>query len=169
MVPRRKSRLRPEEQLNPLKEIHMSIKSLFAGIENAEKSTAAWFEKAWIKIHGDAPAIVNVADRVLPYASLLLQTVVGAEAGAPAAAIVGKVMGQAQADLDVANAAIYDVGATPSVASSINAVSTNLSGLLTAGHITNPVSVSNVTKVVSELGTLVAAFPAPAAPVPAAA
>lgn len=145
----------------------MSATSLFAGIENAEKSTCAWFEKVWAKVSADAPKIVDIADKILPYVSLLLQTVIGAEAGAPAAAVAGKILSQAQSDLDVANAVIYDTGATPTAVSAINAVASNLGGLLTAAHVTNAASVATVNKAVNELGTLSTAISKAVVPVPA--
>ena len=134
--------------------------SLFSAIAKAEHSTAAWFEKEWAKIHADAPKITDIADRVLPYVSSLAQIVIGAEAGAPAAALVGNVLGQVQKDLDVANAVIYDTGATPTATSAVTAIQTNLSGLLTAGHISNATNVATITKAVNELGVLIAALPA---------
>ena len=137
----------------------MSMTSLFSGIENAERSTCAWFEKEYVKVRNEAPKFVAIVDKVLPYVSLLLQTVIGAEAGQPAAAAAGTILAKAQSDLDVANALIYDTGATPTAASAISAVATNLKGVLTATQVSNPTSVATVTKAVSELGTLIAAFP----------
>lgn len=142
--------------------------SIFTGIENAEHSTAAWFEKLWAKVHAEAPAITDIADKTLPYVSLLLQTVVGAEAGAPAAAALGTILSKAQSDLDVANALIYDTGATPTAATAISAVQSNLAGVLKGAQITNPKSVATVTKAVSELGVLASAITSAASPAPAA-
>jgi hypothetical protein len=138
----------------------MSLVSIFDGIINAEKSTAVWFEAEYVKLHKSAPTVVAIADKVLPYASLLLQTVIGAEAGAPAAAVAGKILSKAQADLDVANALIYDTGPTLTAAGAINAIQSNLSGLLSATQISNPTSVATVTKTVNELGVLSAAITA---------
>ena len=125
---------------------------------NAEHSFAAWAEKELAKIEAAAPTIERVAGTVLTYAGPALQTVVAAEAGAPAAAVVGKVIQQAQSDLTAASGLIYDFGATPSVASIVSGVQSNLGTLLTAGHVTNANSVATVTKVVNELGTLAAAM-----------
>ena len=136
----------------------MNLKSIFAGSVNAEKSTSAWFEKEWAKIHAEAPTVVAIADKTLPYVSLLLQTVIGAEAGAPAAAEAGSILAKAQADLDIANALIYDTGATPTAAGAIAAVQANLQGVLSASQVSNPVSVATVTKAVSELGVLATAL-----------
>jgi hypothetical protein len=142
--------------------------SLLTGIENLEHSTVAWFAKEYQSIHGELPAIDALVDRVAPYMKVLLQTVVTAEFGAPAGTLVADAVSSAQADLDVVSATVYDVGATPSAASMVSAVQSNLSGLLTAGHVTNPTSVATVTKVVTELGSLSTAItnatPAPATP-----
>lgn len=148
----------------------MASESILQKIEGAEHSTALWFEKEYTKLHSDLPEITDIADKVLPYVSLLLQVVIGAAAGAPAAAETGAILAKAQSDLDVANALVYDTGATPTAASAIGAVQANLSGLLSASQISNSTSVATVTKAVSELGMLAsaisAAVPKPVASVP---
>jgi hypothetical protein len=124
---------------------------------------AAWAEKELQKIEGAAPTIERIAGTVLTYAGPALQTIVSAEAGAPAGAIVGKVVAQAQSDLTAAGSLIYDFGANPSAGSIIASVQTNLGALLTAGHVTNPTSVATVTKVVNELSTISTVLAPPAA------
>lgn len=128
--------------------------NILKGLENIEHSTVKWFATEYQKLYKDLPAIDALADRVCPWAKLLLQTVVTAEAGAPAGAVVAAVVQSAVTDLDVANATITDVGATPTIASTISAVQSNLSGLLSAGQVKNANSQATVTKVVSELGSL---------------
>lgn len=123
----------------------------------------AWAEKELALLVGKAPAIEQTVASILKYAGPALQTVVTVEAGAPAGAIVGKVIGDAQAGLIAASGLIYDFGANPSVASVIGSVQTNLSALLSAGHVTNPNSVATVTKITTELGSLVTALTTPAA------
>ena len=120
----------------------------------------SWAEKELQKIEGEAPTIERVASTVLTYVGPALQTIVSVEAGAPAGAIVGKVVAQAQSDLTAAGSLIYDFGANPSAGSIISGVSTNLSALLTAGHVTNSTSIATVTKVVSELGAIASLIPA---------
>lgn len=127
----------------------------------------AWAEKELEMLVGTAPAIEAIAASVLKYAGPALQTVVTAEAGSPAGALVGKIIGDAQAGLTAASGLIYDFGATPSIASVVSSVQTNLSALLAAGHITNSKSVATVTNVASELGSLATAISA-APPTPAA-
>lgn len=140
--------------------------SFLTVLEGAEHSTAAWFAKEWTKVHAEAPTVVAIADKTLPYVSLLLQTVIGAEAGAPAAAVAGTILSKAQSDLDIANAVIYDTGATPTAVGAITAVQNNLTGILKATQVSNPTSVATVTKAVNELGTLASAIQSeiPAAP-----
>ncbi len=123
----------------------------------------AWAEKELALLVGKAPAIEQTVASILKYAGPALQTVVTVEAGAPAGAIVGKVIGDAQAGLIAASGLIYDFGASPSVASVIGSVQTNLSALLSAGHVTNSNSVATVTKVTTELASLVTALTTPAA------
>jgi hypothetical protein len=114
----------------------------------------AWAEKELAILVGKAPAIETVAASVLKYAGPALQTVVTAEAGAPAGAIVGKVVSDAQAGLTAASGLIYDFGPNPTVGSVLSSISTNLGSLLSAGHITNSNSVATVTKVVTEINSL---------------
>lgn len=124
----------------------------------------AWCEKELTILVGKAPAVEQVAASVLKYAGPALQTIITAEAGAPAGALVGKVIADAQAGLAAASGLIYDFGATPSAGSVIASVQTNLASLLSAGHITNANSTATVTKVVNELAALATALaPKPAA------
>lgn len=124
----------------------------------------AWAESEWTKIFNAAPKIEQIADTVLKYAVPAISIIVGAEAGAPAGAVVASVGAEAQKDLLAASGLINDFGATPTAASIVTGVQSSLSDLLTAGHITNATSVGNVTKVVSTLGALATALaPAPAA------
>ena len=132
--------------------------SIFSKIANAEHTFAAWAEKELVKLEGAAPTIEKVLGTVLTYAGPALQTVVTAEAGAQAGSVVGKVIGQAQSDLIAASSLVYDFGATPSVSSILSSVQTNLSGLLSASHVTNATSVATTTKVIGELSALVSAL-----------
>lgn len=138
--------------------------SLFSRIANAEHTFATWAEKELAKLSADAPAIEEVAATVLKWAIPAISIIVGAEAGPAAGAIVSDIGAEAQRDLTAVGGLIYDFGATPTAASAVASVQKNLAALLTAGHITNPVSGANVTKVVNSLGALVSAL-APAPPV----
>jgi hypothetical protein len=144
--------------------------NVFTWLITEEHTFAAWAEKELAKLNQEAPTIEKIADTVLTYAGPALQTVVTAEAGTAAGALVGKALTTAQSDPIAASGLINDFGATPSVASVIGSVQTNLSALLTATNVVSATSKATVGKVVTELGSLVAAFPvvaavvAPAAP-----
>ena len=140
--------------------------SILSALIKDEHTFAAYAEKELVKLFNEAPKIEEIASPILTYVGAALQIIVGAEAGAPAAAIVGSVIKQAQSDLVAVSGLIYDFGATPSASSIVSGVQSDLGSLLTAGHITNATSVSNVTKVVDSLSALAKALPAA---VPAAA
>jgi hypothetical protein len=137
------------------------------GFITALHTFGAWAEKELAILVGEAPKVEQVIASVLKYAGPALQIVATAEAGAPAGAVVGKVVADAQAGLTAASGLIYDFGVHPTIATVIGSVESNLSALLSAGHITNASSVASVTKVVSELNGLVKVLASPA-PTPAA-
>ena len=133
--------------------------NVFTWLITEEHTFAAWAEKELAKLNQEAPTIEKIADTVLTYAGPALQTVVTAEAGTAAGALVGKILTTAQSDLIAASGLINDFGATPSIGSVVSSVQTNLSALLTASNITNATSKATVGKVVTELGALAGAFP----------
>ena len=132
--------------------------SIFSGIEHIEHTFASWAEKELSKLYGQAPKIEQVASSILTYVGPALQTVVTLEAGAPAGSAVGKVVQEAQSALTAASGLVYDFGANPTIGSIIASVKTNLSALLTAGHVTNPTSIAGLNQVIGELGTLATAM-----------
>lgn len=132
--------------------------SFISALENAEHSFAAFAEKEWTKLYNETPKLEQIVSTTLKYVGPALQMVVSAEFGAPAGAIVGSVIKEAQSDLLAASSLIYDFGATPSVSSVFTGVNTDLSSLLTAGHITGTKSVSTVNRVISEIEVLAAAI-----------
>jgi hypothetical protein len=132
--------------------------SIFSGIAKAEHTFAAWCEKEWTALYNAAPKLEQVADTTLKYASGALQIAASVEANNPQIAAISKVVTTAQNGLTAASGLIADFGATPTASSVLSGVSSDLSALLTAAHVTNPTSVSAVTKVVNEVDALVAAI-----------
>lgn len=122
--------------------------------EKAEHTFASFAEKELAKLAQNAPAIEKTIGTVLTYVGPALQTIVTVTAGAPAGAVIGKVIGQAQSDLIAASGLVHDFGATPTVGSILQSVSQNLSALLTAGHITDTQSVATANKVVAEINAI---------------
>ena len=143
--------------------------SIFSKIDSALHTFASYAEKELAKLVGAAPKVEAVASTVLKYVGPALQILATAELGAPAGAVVGGVINEAQKDLIAAGSLIYDFGATPTAGSIIKSVSDNLSTLLTAGHVTNPTSVATVNKVLNNLNSLAAVLPVAVAAVSAAA
>jgi hypothetical protein len=131
--------------------------SIFTKIEGVEHSTIVWLDGELLKIEGAEPKIASLVDTGLTYITPCLQIALSAVGDPAAAAIVGSVSVQAQKDLAVASALVTDFGPTPTAASAFAAVQTNLSALLTAGHVTSATSVAAVTKAVSEVGVLATA------------
>jgi len=138
--------------------------SIFTGLIKELHSFASWAEKELAKVFKAAPSIVQITDTVIDYVGPILEAIVAAEAGAPAAAVVAGVITEVQSDLVVVGGLIYDIGTAPSVAAKIQAMEADMNGLLTAGHITDQKTVTLVTLVIREFGALLSAFqPAPAA------
>lgn len=131
--------------------------SIITKIEGAEHTFAAYAEKEWTKLYDETPKIASVASTVLKYVGPALQMVVTAEAGAPAGAIVGSVVKEAQTDLLAASSLIYDFGASPSLSSVFSGVTGDLSALLTAGHVKSAGSVAIVNRVIQEIEVLASA------------
>lgn len=136
--------------------------SIFTGIANAEHSFAAWAEKEWTAVYNEAPKLEQVADTVLKYAAGALQIAASIEAGNPAIAAISSVLATAQGGITAVSGLIADFGASPTAAGILSAVSSDLSTLLAAAHVTNATSVSAITKVVSETNVLAAAVSAAA-------
>jgi hypothetical protein len=132
----------------------MNIGNIFKDVAKAEHTVAAWLEKELSVLYGNAPAITKVADAVLKYVGPALQIIVAAETGPAAAEEVGNIVREAQTDIAVASALIYDFGPTPQAANIIDGVVNNLNGLVTAGHVKNPANVAGLTKVVNSIGAL---------------
>ena len=143
--------------------------SIFSKIDSALHTFAVYAEKELTKIYSEEPKIEAVASTVLKYVGPALQILVTAEVGAPAGAIVGSIVKEAQSDLIAVGSLIYDFGATPIAGSIIKGVSDNLGALLTAGHVTSPSSVDTVNKVLNNLNSLAAVLPVAVSAIAAAA
>jgi hypothetical protein len=138
------------------------MSTFFQKLEGFEKSTAAWIEKELTKIEEKEPTLARIIDVTITYVTPVLKLALAATGDPAAAAVVGAVAAQAQRDLTVASALVTDFGPTPTAATAFAAVSANLSGLLTAGHVKSTKAVAAVTKAVNEVGAIAAAVGAAA-------
>ena len=128
--------------------------SFLSSIETAINTTANWFLKAFKKVQAAAPTVEQMADRIIPWAKLVIDGVLVAEGGTASVAEVNAIMDEINRELDVACAAIYDVGVTPTVSSVLVSTATNIDGLIEAGHVKNPANQALVKNVVSSLLSL---------------
>lgn len=127
---------------------------IFDSIKTATKTAAAWIEKELAVVLKAAPSVIQVADATLKYVGPVLSEVLRLEFGSGVGDTAAAVIGEAQRDLVVANALIYDIGPNPSASALLAGATTNLSGLLAAGHIKNAASVALAGKAVSSLTAL---------------
>jgi hypothetical protein len=141
--------------------------SLFTAIENAEHSTAAWIEKELLAIEKKSPTIIAVTDATLKYVGLALQIGLGAAGQTVLAGEVGTVVSDAQANLLAISATITDFGPTPTAATALAAVQTNLGTILTTDGVSSTTT-ATVSKAISEIGTLGAAVSTAASAIVAA-
>jgi hypothetical protein len=128
--------------------------SIFSGIANAAKSTAAWIEKTFTKILETAPSVLSVIDTTLSYTSVLIEIIVERVAGTSAEAETVKVLAEVRSDIVVLQAVLYDTGTSTTVSSLLDAIIANLKALETAGHISDTATVTILTKVLTELDVI---------------
>jgi hypothetical protein len=129
----------------------------------------SWIEKELKQLVGAAPKIEHILAVGLKYAGPALQVIVTKEAGAAAGAEVGKVIANSQAALAATSALVYDFGANPTFSTVLTEVAADLTGLMSAGHITNPDSQKALTTVVNNLSDLAQGLSAAPVPAPVAA
>lgn len=146
----------------------MSLTSIFNEVKTAEHTFVAWAEKEFQAIEKNEPAVEKIADTALTYAKMILPTILVAEGDPVAAAIALKTMNQAQNDMTAVQGVITDVGASPTVASKIASISTNIGTLLTVGQVKDPKSAANITNVVNSLASVATAIANAATPPPPA-
>jgi hypothetical protein len=128
--------------------------SIFSGIANAAKSTAAWIEKTFTKILKTTPTVLSIIDTTLSYTSVLIEVIVERIAGTTAEAEAAKVLAEVRSDIAVLQAVLYDTGTSATVSSLLDAIITNLKALEAAGHISDTATLALVTKVLTELDVI---------------
>lgn len=106
---------------------------------------AGWFKKVFVKAQPWEVTALSAINVVAPEAELLLDFI------DPAAAVIATpIITEVQADLGtVAN--LLKSGNTVNLGTFLTAIKTNLSTLLTAGHITDPASVQKATGIVGAI------------------
>jgi hypothetical protein len=128
--------------------------SIFSGIANAAKSTAAWIEKTFTKIMKDAPSVLSVIDTTLSYTSVLIEVIVERVTGTAAEAETVKVLAEVRSDIAVVQAVLYDTGTSATASSLLDAIIANLKALAAAGHVSDTATLTLITKVLTELDVI---------------
>ena len=128
--------------------------SIFSGIANAAKSTAAWIEKTFTKILKTAPTVLSIIDTTLNYTSVLIEIIVERMAGTTAEAETVKVLAEVRSDIAVLQAVLYDTGTSTTVSGLLDAIIANLKALEAAGHISDTATAAILTKVLTELDVI---------------
>jgi hypothetical protein len=154
--------------------------NLFKKIFTDLESVASKVENFLREVEGDAPAIEKVVATSLLVVGPLLQTVVTAEAGAPAGALVGSVISTVQQKLAAASQLVGSAGTSGSVITLLESASSDLTDTDFLAGVKSTAGQATVSKVLLEVETLIeglsslmpqapAAVAAPApAPAPAA-
>jgi hypothetical protein len=128
--------------------------SIFSGIANAAKSTAAWIEKTFTKILKTTPTVLQIIDTTLSYTSVLIEVIVERVAGTAAEAEVVKILAEVRSDIAVVQAVLYDTGTSATASSLLDAIIANLKALSAAGHVSDTATLALITKVLTELDVI---------------
>jgi hypothetical protein len=136
----------------------MAFSAIVAKIEGAEKTFVGWIVKEYAALYEKEPAIEQVVDTTIDYVEPALVIVLDATGGAAIAPEVASVITEAQSDLKVVSALIYDFGPTPQAASIIAGVKTELQALQAAGHIKDAATQAKFTLIVNAVATLATAI-----------
>ncbi|MFL6314789.1 MAG: hypothetical protein ACJ71W_22010 [Terriglobales bacterium] len=122
------------------------------------------------KLFGGVPSWTQKASAAISYAAPLLTGILALTTGPEYSEEVGNIVAETQSDLALAAALVsgaHGTGVAPAgLQSSLQSVKDNLTGLLAAGHIKNPATLTKVTAVVGlvngELDAILQNLPKPA-------
>lgn len=117
-----------------------------------------WMVKEYSLLYKVEPSIEKIVDTTIDYAEPALVILLDAAGGAAAVPEVTAIISEAQSDLKVVSALIYDFGATPTAAGIVKGVQDNLQNLETAGHIKDSVTSAKLQLIVKTVGVLAAAI-----------
>jgi len=136
----------------------ISFAEVVSKVEGAEKTFAGWIVKEYKQLYLKEPEIEQVVDTVVDYAEPALIIALNDCGGAAVAPEVAAVISEAQSDLKVASALIYDFGATPTAASIVAAVKNNLASLLADGHVKDAATQAKFTLIINAIGVVATAI-----------
>jgi len=126
----------------------------------------SWFTKVeneFKKLFSKVPTWQQTASGAITITAPLLEELIAQTAGESTAAEVTSVINEVQTDLATVSALIKGTGSTATLSGVLESIKTNLSGLLTAGHIKDAATLTKVTGIVN---TVIAEVEAIASVVP---
>jgi len=148
-----------------------SLKAIVADVEKGRKTVVGWLVKEYSAFYKAEPTIETVVDDTVQYAEIGLPIVLGVTGGEALAPEVDDVLNDITSGLKVVSATIYDFGPSPTAASVLAGVQTNLQNLETVAGIKDPAKLAKlqlIVNAVGALGSLIAkAVAAAEAPTPA--
>jgi len=127
---------------------------IIAKVEGAEKTFVGWIAKEYKALYSKEPEIEQVVDATIDYVEPALVIVLDAVGAGGLTPEVVSVINEAQADLKVVSALIYDFGPTPTAASIAASVASNLASIESAGHIKDTATQAKFALIVKAVGTL---------------
>lgn len=146
---------------------------IWEDVKEAEHTVVSWLAKEYSIFYTKEPAIDSIVDSTVKYVEIGLPIVLGMTGGAALEPVIEGVLDEVVSDLKVVSSTVYDFGPSPTAATILSGVQSNLADLETAGHVKDPAKIAKLKLIVNAVGALAAvitkAIEAAKAPVPAAA
>jgi hypothetical protein len=131
-----------------------SIKAVIIDIEKGGKSFVSFLVKEYAAFYKSEPTLIQTIDTTVSYAEDGIAIILPLAGAGTLAGPIDAIVQEAVTDLNRASALVYDFGPSPNAASIFAAVQSNLAGLETAGHITNPVTIAKLKLIINAIGTI---------------
>lgn len=132
----------------------LSITGIVKDIEGAEHTVVGWFAKEYAAFYKDEPKLEQIVDSTVNYVEIGLPIVLDVTGGAALAPEVDAVMNEVVSDLKVVASTVYDFGPSPSAASVLASVQSNLASLETVAGIKDPAKLAKLKLIVNAVGVL---------------
>jgi hypothetical protein len=136
----------------------ISFSKIVTDVEGAAKTFVGYIAKQYAAIYGKEPEIEQVVDASINYIVPALVIVMDAAGQGALAPEIVAVINEAQSDLKVVGALIYDFGPSPSATKIAAAVAAKLAGIETAGHFKDAATQAKFALIVRAVGVLATAL-----------
>jgi hypothetical protein len=137
----------------------------FSNLVKDVTSFASSFEKELAKLWGKAPSIAAVASTILEFVAPIIETAFTIEAGATAGTAVTNLLNTIEQKMVAAKGLITAIGVTPTFASVITGIESDLTDLNALGGFKGAGTQANISLVLKEIQALLGALPTTTSPV----